>query len=538
MKKFLIGLLAVYVGILVIHRILLDMPQDGLGFPVRSVLALAILVAILHWLRMLPIVGDVLGKISGAIMGGLAAFFGFLWRGIAPRQGARFMPASQSVGLLNRFHQGFVLDGKHGRLSQKASFQSVVAIGGMGKGKSTTQVIPNLLTLDNCSMVVTDTSGELYQQTSGYLAAQGFDVQVLNLINPQESFGYNPLHSPESFTDVQKLAHLLIDSAEVSGGDPFWGEGAKKILRILIQCLKNREKRTSTTAEQNDLNCCNLANLRFLLNHFDAHNSEAGQSKMDQFVMENTLDDPTTFHDYRGFTTAINPKTMLSFLSTADTALAALANPELCQLTAQHDFDFKKMRTQKTVIYVLVQQQDLSFYRFLLNAFYTDLIRHLLLDLNPSNLPVYLLLDEFGHLKIPDFPVFATTARKYKVGLYPFLQSLSQLEAQYGREGAATIMDGLQTEVYFSGVGLDTARSLSQRIGQKMAEKGHFRHLMTESEIIRMKDDEVLILHSNKEPMKRKVVPFYKQSSLRRRSKMAPCPLPKRPPEPVRYINW
>lgn len=566
LKKVLLMVFVFYAAIVVLNHIALQASdaswQNTGGW--QRVAIIGVLFALLFHLAKVPLVRPLLEGLWSAVsevllflLKPVTAFLSFVFSGIEgithPSRAAKFMSPLEQFALLNRFHKGVVLNGKHKRLSEKVSFQSLVAVGGMGKGKSSTQVIPNLLTLDNCSMVVTDTSGELFTQTSGYLAEQGFDVQVLDLINLDRSFRYNPLSNPKDFTEIQKLAHLIIDSADVSNGDSFWGEGAKKILRILIQCLKNQQQiaanRTGTSVHQNasdevdgeenttNKDYVNLANLRHLLNSFDAHSARPGTSKIDKFVTENTLNDPETFSDYKGFTTATNPKTMLSFLSTADTALAALGNPDICRLTAQHDFDFKKFRQRKTVIYVLVKQQDLSFYKFLLNAFYTDLIQHLMADLNDQNLPVYLLLDEFGHLKIPDFPVVATTARKYKVSLYLFLQSLSQLQAQYGFDGAQTILDGLGTEVYFSGLSLETAQNLAQRLGQNRQENMGNVPLMTETEIIRMKDEEVLVLHSNKPPIKLKVKPFFEQRALRRKAKIAPVNFPKKEASPVDYLR-
>ena len=89
------------------------------------------------------------------------------------RNPARFMRWSERKILLNQFNGGFLLDGKVGRLSRKVSYQSMITVGGMGTGKSANLIIPNLLTADNCSLVISDTSGELYDKTAGYLATHG-----------------------------------------------------------------------------------------------------------------------------------------------------------------------------------------------------------------------------------------------------------------------------------------------------------------------------------------------------------------------------
>lgn len=441
----------------------------------------------------------------------LASFFGFLFGWIPfGLRGARFMGPWDRWKLLKSTHKGFLVDGHKKRLSEKVSFESVLTVGGMGRGKSSVFVIPNLLTLDNCSFVVSDTSGEIYEKTSGYLKKQGFRIKVLNLMDPLRSEGYNPLHNATDFTKIAQVAKIIVNS-QMQGNpqDVFWNIGAEKIIRILIQCLRNN----------GDPDFINLANVKHLIANFDAHIAPQGQlGKIDQFIMQATQNDPSTFNDYKGFTVG-NPKTMLSFLTTADAVLNAIGNPDLANLTANNSIDFRELRSRKTVLYVLVKQQDMPYYQFLLNLFYTDLFGTLL-EQPPgkADLPVYMLLDEFGHLQIPGFEVFATTARKYRVGFWIFLQSLAQLESRYGARGAETILDGLQTEIYLPGQGLDTAKQLEQRLGrmqlQGVAQPGS-KALMTADEIIRMRDNRALLLYSNKYPVKLKVRAYYLQRKLR-----------------------
>ncbi len=456
-----------------------------------------------------------------SILGKSIAFlFGLL---PLPGGGARFMGVFERMVLLNSYHRGFLVDGHKRRLSKKTSFESVVTVGGMGRGKSSVFVMPNLLTLKDCSFVVSDTSGEIYQQTSGYLASQGFQVRVLNLMNPAQSETYNPLARAQDHTRIAQAAEIIIRSSfNSSDQDQFWNAGGEKIIRIMIQCLHNL----------GDPALCNLANLKHLLAQFDAHTATPGQlSKTDRFVLNATQGDPSTFSDYQGFTGG-NERTMLSFLSTADAALSPIGNPHIASLTARNSLNFTDLRNRKTVLYVLVRQQDMPYYRFLLNLFYTDLFDSLLTPLTPGQLPVYMLLDEFGHLGIPKFEVFATTARKYQVGFWIFLQSLSQLDSRYGRQDAEIILDGLQTEIYLPGLNLDTANRLEQRMGRNQGQA-----LLSADEIIRMDDDQALFLYSNKRPLRLKVKPYFRQWAMKRAAKMPPAPLPQRGQTPVRLVR-
>jgi len=434
----------------------------------------------------------------------------FRWLFFAGRrwEGARYMGAVEEAKFLSPRNKGWLVDGKGKRVSEQVSYQSMLTVGGMGKGKSSVFVIPNLYTLDNRSMVVTDTSGELYEQTAQYLEMKGFDIQVLNLMDLTKSKHYNPLANIRSFTEIQQTAHLIMKSAP-SGKDPkdpFWNLAAEEFLRILIQCLKNR----------NEPKHFNLGRLKYWLNQYTPPSGRL--SKLDEFVMESCGGDPhdPLFNDYKGFVQA-NSKMMSSIVMTANIALSALSNPDIANFLSKNEIDFNKLRTRKTILYVMVKQQDLSYYAFILNLFYTDLFRHLLAERNPDHLPVYLLLDEFGHLTIPNFAIFATTARKYRVAFWIFLQSLSQLESRYGQQEAETITDGLATDIYMSGLSAKLTEQICKRIGRKRRTDHRERsaygeiNLMNADEIISMENDEVLLLHSNKRPIRMRVTPFYKQ---------------------------
>ena len=59
------------------------------------------------------------------------------------------------------------MNGKASRISQANSFMHSIIVANTGRGKTSSFVIPNIFTLDNCSILVTDLSGDLFEKTSG-----------------------------------------------------------------------------------------------------------------------------------------------------------------------------------------------------------------------------------------------------------------------------------------------------------------------------------------------------------------------------------
>jgi type IV secretory pathway TraG/TraD family ATPase VirD4 len=379
-------------------------------------------------------IGDILDLIWSNLttLGGIIRFVS-VDELVNRRKPANFMRLVERKNLINQFHSGFLLDGKVGRFSRKTSFRAMITVGGMGVGKSANLIMPNILTADHCSLVISDPSGEIYEQTSGYLANRGYDIQVLNLIDPGRSHRYNPLVSVESYADAEKISYLLASTS--SGGksqEPIWDNGAQRLMRILILALKNTEHADEVT----------LSDLLYWINAFDAHRTGG---RLTGFIAANTENDEAVYQDFAGFIHATPEKMLLSFVATAQTTLRLVGNPDIAQLISGHDFDFSAMKTRKTALYVLVREQDMGAFGFLLTLFYSELLNALLQD-RRGQIPVYLMLDEFGHLNIPGFESFATTARKFKVGFWLILQSLAQLEKHYGAQGARTILDDVGTE--------------------------------------------------------------------------------------------
>jgi type IV secretory pathway TraG/TraD family ATPase VirD4 len=210
-----------------------------------------------------------------------------------------------------------------------------------------------------------------------------------------------------------------------------------------------------------------------------------------------------------------------------------LADPDIAKLTAKSTFDFNALRQEKTALFLVFPQNRIGYYSLLMNLFYTQLFHYCLDDrVNMAkSLPIYFLLDEFGHLTIPDFPAIITTTRQRRISLSIVLQSLSQLEDRYGKPGAHTVLNGgVASRIFFSGMDIDTATELSRTVGdvhlEYMDAKGNVRlerqALMTPPALRAMPDNQVLYLFANKRPALLTVTPYFESRDMSRRTKMAP----------------
>jgi type IV secretory pathway TraG/TraD family ATPase VirD4 len=443
------------------------------------------------------------------------------------REKARFLGYFDRRRLLRSGNAGLVLDGDQARLSPSDSFRNCLVVATTGGGKTTGFIIPNILRLDHASIVITDPSGALYEKTSGDLRRRGFEVLALDPLNLDRSIRYNPLATANTQRAIGETSHILARSANFSG-DKFWTDGAEDLFTILIRCLKRHP----------NSDYCNLANIQYLLNNF------GDGSGIAEFIVK-YADDPT-YQQFKGFVSAAE-NTMQGFVSTAKTSLKALLDPDLSELTARSTLDFGSLRERKTALFLIIPQNRISYYAFLMNLFYTNLFHYCLEDtkITDKSLPVYFLLDEFGHLTIPDFPSIITTTRARRISISIILQSLSQLEARYGRYDAHTIVNGgVATRMFFPGLDVETTEMLQKVLGVRRREildadeRRHIKddNLLDSADIRAMADDEALCLFANKRPIRLRVAPYFRQSDLIRRTAAAPYVPPATARRGISYV--
>lgn len=120
---------------------------------------------------------------------------------------------------------------------------NVLVIGGTGTGKTFKYIKPNILQ-ENCSMVVTDPSGDIFRSFAPYLLSKGYNVFLFNASDFTLSNNYNPLenvldsYGNISETQVNILVDLYMKNAkagkEAGGGDPFWDKSEKAFMTALI----------------------------------------------------------------------------------------------------------------------------------------------------------------------------------------------------------------------------------------------------------------------------------------------------------------
>ena len=307
------------------------------------------------------------------------------------------------------------------------------------------------------SYVFTDPKGELYDKTAGYFKSKGYEVKILNLVNPQNSDGYNPLMHINSELDVDVIANTIVKGqSDVSNEkDPYWSDMSEMLLKALIYYLLA----TRPEEEQNLASCAELVRTA---------NSNGGENLLTELINQLPYDHPARMY-YKSIEIAPE-KTYSSILSSLQSKLGKFDSKEIAELTSTDTINFEDIGNKKTVVYVISSDTH-SAYDFLLTIFFSQMIQQLY-DLADKNggavkVPIFFILDEFANIgRIPDFDKKISTSRSRKISFSVILQNLDQLEAVY-KDNYETIMGNCDTHLFLGSNSQKTVEYFSKALGEK-----------------------------------------------------------------------
>ena len=406
---------------------------------------------------------------------------------------------------------------------------NVLVVGGSGSGKSASYSIPNAFQMLG-SYVFTDPKGELYDKTAGYLKSNGYDIKVLNLVNPENSDGYNPLMHIQSEIDVDVIANTIIkgQDSDGKGSDPFWDNNAEMLLKSLIYYLL--EKRPKE--EINLTSCAEMVR---------AAASSNGTNLLRELMSELPLSHPARTNFQSVEVVAGSEKTYSSILSSLQSKLGKFDSQEIAAVTSTNTINFEDIANHKTAVYVISSDTHTA-YNFLLTIFFAQMIQQLYnyADMNGGRLkvPTYFILDEFANIgQIPDFDKKISTSRSRGISFSVILQNLDQLEAVY-EKSYETIMGNCDTHVFLGSNSFKTVEYFSKQLGEttiardtkstnrdkNFSKQGYStsdqimgRALMTPDELRRMDNELCIIFEKGLKPIKANKFYYFRNQNMNRR---------------------
>ena len=341
---------------------------------------------------------------------------------------------------------------------------NVVCIGGAGTGKSYSLIKPNILQA-NCSMVITDPSGELLESMGTFLQDQGYVIKIFNLVDKEHSDCYNPFRYLRKQEDVLTMVNTLIKNTTPAGSrpsDPFWEKAETSI--VAACCLFCVE--TLTPENQN------FGTVMKLLQKAIAPDNKPSELDIAFAKLQERNPESLAVKTYAVYKSAGGGKTAQSIIISAQSRLQHFNLPAIQALTNTDTLDLGTIGDRKTALFCVTPTADTTF-NFLVAMMYDQLFSllyyHAETECPGKRLPCHVrfLLDEFANIgTIPDFCQRLATMRKYEISCTIVLQALSQIKALY-KDDWEVLMANCDSTIFLGGSDNTTLEYVSKALGKE-----------------------------------------------------------------------
>ena len=361
-------------------------------------------------------------------------------------------------------------------------------IGASGVGKTAYFLYPNLEYACACGMsfLALDTKGDL-ARNYGTIAQKyyGYQIAVIDLRNPTRSDGNNLLtlinrymdrarldeHDLASRAKAEKYAKILaktiINPSDDTdhGQNAFFYDAAEGLLTAVFLLMAEFLPPTDGYGERR-----HIPSVFKLVQELLEPSRLPGKSNF-QLLMDLLPSD----HKARWFSGAAlnsSEQAMASVMSTVLSRLNAFLDSELEHvLCFDSAIDAESFASEKCAIFLILPEEDTT-KNFMAGLMIQNLSRELfsVADENGGKLKnrVVLFCDELGTMPAFDILPLFSAGRSRRLTLVPIIQSLAQLEKNYGKEGCEIIQDNCQDTI-FGGFAPNsqTAEVLSKALGNR-----------------------------------------------------------------------
>ena len=415
-------------------------------------------------------------------------------------------------------------------------------IGAAGVGKTAYWLYPCIeyACASGMSWLSTDTKGDIMRNYGQIAKDYGYHVSVIDLRNPTRSNGNNLLHLVNKYMDLyqanpdklvykarcEKYAKIISKTIILSGMDAasfgqnaYFYDAAEGLLTATILLVAEFCK-----PEQR-----HIVSVFKIIQELLAPAGKKGKNQFQQLMGLLPNDHKAKWFAGAALNTA--EQSMASVMSTALSRLNAFLDSELEQILCfDTEIDAEKFCNEKSALFIIMPEENPATF-FMISLIIQQLYREILAvaDENGGKLKnrCVFFCDEYGTLpKIESAEMMFSASRSRRLQIVPIIQSFSQLEKNYGKEGAEIIVDNTQLTI-FGGFApqSSSAETLSKALGSRTVMSGSVsrnkndpseslqmieRPLMTADELKSMPKGQFVVMKTGFYPMKVKLKLFFK----------------------------
>jgi type IV secretion system protein VirD4 len=377
-------------------------------------------------------------------------------------------------GMFKRTDNSILIGKYKGGLVRLSGQQFVILAAPTRSGKGVGVVIPNLLEYGE-SAVVLDIKQENYELTSGWRASQGQEVYLFNpFAEDRRTHRWNPLSYVSKdpafrVSDLMSIAAMLYpDGAD---DQKFWVSQARNAFMAFSLFLF--EKWEDDEKNGLPLKLRNRPTLGAVYRLSSGDGSDLKQ--LYQLLSQQTFLSGNARSAFANLLSQAN-ETFASILGTFKEPLNAWINPVLDAATSDDDFLLTDVRKKKITIYIGIQPNKLAESRLIVNLFFSQLINQNTRELPQTNPALkyqcLLLMDEFTSIgKVEIIATAVSYMAGYNIRLLPIIQSMSQLDATYGKDVSRTLITNHALQIVFAPREQQDANDYSDMLGYTTVRK-------------------------------------------------------------------
>lgn len=441
--------------------------------------------------------------------------------------------------------QGIIVGCKGGKKKTTAMVDTgdvhALMIGAAGVGKTAYWLYPCIeyVCASGMSFLSTDTKGDVMRNYGGVAKEYGYNVSVIDLRNPTKSNGNNLLNLVNKYMDLYKehpsqLAYkakaekyakiisktIILSGAESAsfGQNAYFYDAAEGILTATILLV----------AEFCEPQKRHIVSVFKIIQELLAPSEKRNKNQFQELMALLPNDHKAKW--FAGAALNASDQSMASVMSTALSRLNAFLDSELEQILCfDTEIDAEKFCSEKSAIFIIMPEEAPTTF-FMISLIIQQLYREILAVADEEggklkNRCIF-FCDEFGTLpKIQDAEMIFSASRSRRLQIVPIIQSFSQLDKNYGKEGEEIIVDNTQLTI-FGGFAPNSpsAEVLSKALGTRTVLTGSVnkgkndpseslqmteRPLMSADELKAMPKGQFVVMKTGAYPMKVRLKLFF-----------------------------
>lgn len=356
---------------------------------------------------------------------------------------------------------------------------NTLVVGGSGAGKTVRNVEPNILQFpEKVSLVITDSKGENLLRNGNILKACGYKVKVLNLVNMEQSDGYNPFAYIRNETDINRLITNLMSNTTPKGAqsaEPFWEKAESLFLQAIFKYVWMEAKPNQR----------NFRTVMQLMNEAEV-TEQNKPSRLD--VKMKFLESTHPLGAKHPAVVSYNKcmrgagDTIRSIIISVNARLAPLENEQILRIFDRDEMNLAELgigvngdEQTRTALFCVISDSDKT-YNFVVGMLDTQMYQELYYqaDVNyGGRLPIHVstVLDEFANVALPDdFCSLLSTMRSREISATIIIQNLAQIKALF-KDTWETITGNCDTFIYLGGNEQSTHKYVSELLGKGTIDK-------------------------------------------------------------------